>query len=433
MRLRHTIRSLSEIRNFVLDETRVRAHIMRPENVMNIVSHPGLAGVTYRPAFDFSFQFGSYYHLDVNGFGDTLHAALQKNVSGYVMCLRQHGRTICTRQWNWAKTAIDGSESWTPSIRMHIASCSKLITAMALIKVLDERQIKDVTPIIGFLPSYWVKGPNIDQITFHQLLTHTSGFNTDESKCDFLFMQDAVSAGVGVKRIGKYKYQNMNYGLCRILLATIIGDIAPPTTFHIPFIKDSNNLLWDYITIQSFVRYVQEHVFGPSRVSDATLDHPDTCALAYPFPPDAKPGWNSADLTAALGAAGWHMTVEDLLAIMGAFRRGNSIVSPARAQSMLDLAYGTDAWASTSTPMGFIYVKNGWWEISEIYDLLRPMVLTKKVEQSALCFMPQDMELVAFANSPAGSAQEWIVPYITSAFTANLHSRDILHHLQRER
>jgi CubicO group peptidase (beta-lactamase class C family) len=420
MNLKNTICSLSEIRNFALDEAKVRAHVMRPENVMNIISHPGLAGVTYRPTFDFSFRFGLYYHLDVNGFGNALDAALQNNVSGYVICLRQHGRTICTRQWNWAKTPIDGSESWTPQISMHIASCSKLITAMALIKALDERQIKDITPIIGFLPSYWVKGPNIDQITFHNLLTHTSGFNTGQSNCDFLFMQDAVSAGV--TGVGEYHYQNMNYGLCRILLATIVGDIAPPTTFNIPVIDDSNNAVWDYLTIHSFVRYVQEHVFGPSDVSDATLDHPDTCALAYPFPLDDSNGWNSGNLTTVLGAAGWHMTVEDLLAIMGTFRRGNSVVSPTRAQSMLDLAYGTDVWASTSTPMGFVYVKSGWWQNSD----------DTKVEQTALCFMPQDMELVAFANSPAGSKHEWIVPYITSAFTANLHFRDVLHHVLRE-
>ena len=208
MSLGRTICSLSEIRNFALDEAKVRSHVMRPENVMNIISHRGLAGVTHRPTFDFSFRFGLYYHLDVNGFADALDAALQANVSGYVMCLRQHGRTISTRQWQWAKTQSDGPlEFWTPQISMHIASCSKLITAMALIKVLDDHQIKDVTPIIDFLPDYWVKGPNVDQITFHQLLTHTSGFNTGQFNCDLPFMRDTVKAGVAA--IGKYHYENM--------------------------------------------------------------------------------------------------------------------------------------------------------------------------------------------------------------------------------
>src|SRR5215469_8509888 len=102
MSLGRTICSLSDIRNFALDEAKVRAHVMRPDNVMNIVSNLELAGITYRPTFDFSFRFGLYYHLDVNGFADDLDSALQTNVSGYVMGLRQHGRTISTRQRNWA-------------------------------------------------------------------------------------------------------------------------------------------------------------------------------------------------------------------------------------------------------------------------------------------------------------------------------------------
>jgi len=41
------------------------------------------------------------------------------------------------------------------------------------------------TKIIDYLPSYWSKGPNIDQITFHQLMTHTSGFRVAGSDMSF--------------------------------------------------------------------------------------------------------------------------------------------------------------------------------------------------------------------------------------------------------
>jgi CubicO group peptidase (beta-lactamase class C family) len=418
MSLEHTISALSQIRGYRIDEVKVSAHVIRPLNVMDVISSRSLVDTTYRPTFDFSFRFGVYYHLDVNGFGDAVHEALQDKVAGYVVRLRQHGRTICTREWNWAKTPTDGSESWAPDIGMHIASCSKLITAMAMIKLLDDHRLADSTPIIDFVPRYWGKGPNIDRITFHQLLTHTSGFHSGGTGySDFEFMRSAVNAGV--TQIGKYNYENMNYGLCRILLATIAGDMSPDTIFDISIIQDSNNVVWDYMTIESYLKYVQQNVFGPSGVSDATLNHPDAHALAYPFPVEGQ-GWNSGDLRTMSGAVGWHMTVDDLLAIMGTFRRSNSIVQAARSQAMLDLTYGIDVWASTSTPMGYIYGKNGWWESKE-----------GKVEQSLLFFMPQDMELVAFVNSPVGSAHEAVVPFVTNAFIANLHMRDILHHLPR--
>lgn len=418
MSQQHIVSALSQIRGHHIDEAKVRAHVIRPAHVIDIISSRSLVDTTYRPSFDFSFRFGVYVHLDVNGFGDAVHEALRNRVAGYVLRLRQHGRTICTREWNWAKMPTDGAESWTPDTSMHIASCSKLITAMAMIKLLDDHQIADSTPIINFLPNYWAKGPNIDRITFHQLLTHTSGFNSGKTGySDFEFMQSAVNAGV--THIGKYNYENMNYGLCRILLATIVGDISPATIFDIPFIEDSNNVLWDYLSIQSYVKYVAQNVFGPSGVSDATLNHPDADALGYPFPAGGQ-GWNSGDLTTMAGAAGWHVTVDDLLAIMGTFRRSNSIVQAARAQAMLDLTYGIDLVASTATPMGYVYGKNGWWATND-----------GKVEQSFLCFIPQDMELVAFANSPAGSDKEAFFPFITSAFIANLHMRDMLHQLSR--
>ncbi len=174
MSLEHTVSALSQIRGHRIDEAKVRAHVIRPPNVMDIISSRSLGDTTYRPP-SISFRFGVYYHLDVNGFGDAVHEALQDKVAGYVVRLRQHGRTIYAREWNWAKTPADGSESWVPDIGMHIASCSKPITAMAMIKLLDDHQIADSAPIIDVLPRYWAKGLNIDRITFHQLLTHTSG------------------------------------------------------------------------------------------------------------------------------------------------------------------------------------------------------------------------------------------------------------------
>ena len=58
---------------------------------------------------------------------------------------------------------------------MHVASLSKIVTAIAMTRLLGEAGIPPSTPIIDYLPGYWVKGPNVDQITFADLLTHTCG------------------------------------------------------------------------------------------------------------------------------------------------------------------------------------------------------------------------------------------------------------------
>ena len=91
-------------------------------------------------------------------------------------------------------------------------------------------------------------------------------------------------------------YQNMNFGLCRILLATINGNLAPGTTFNLLFVPNANDLLWDMVTIDAYKKYVEDHVLAGG-VSGPTLDHPGDHALAYSFPLQAA-GWNSGDLGA---------------------------------------------------------------------------------------------------------------------------------------
>ena len=59
------------------------------------------------------------------------------------------------------------------------------------------------------------------------------------------------------------------------------------------------------------------------------------------------------------GGAGWHMSVDDLLEIMGTFRRKGTIMSKTQAQTMLDDGFGIDV--RMPTPLGTLYNKNGAW------------------------------------------------------------------------
>lgn len=394
--------TLADIRGVAVREEDIRAHTIRPPHVENIVSSRGLEeGIrTFAPKYPPA----PAYRFDVDGFGQALHTALKDTVAGYAMRLRQHGQTIYTLQWNWAKGPSDGSEGWTPDVRMHVASVSKLITAIAMTKVLDEHHIPYDTPIANWLPRCWTKGPNIDKITFRQLMTHTSGFNTGKSDSDYSFMKANVAAGV--TGVGTYHYQNMNFGLCRILLSTINGVISPNAIFSLPFFPSFNDLVWDYATINGYANYVQNHVFQPAGVSGASLDHPNPDALAYNFPVNGN-GWNSGNLASMAGGAGWHASADDLLNVMGAFRRGGSIMPAAHAQAMLDNGFGIDL--IQSTPFGKLYNKNGLWQDGGAH-----------VEQSLAYFLPQDMELVVLANSPIGSPAQFFRDVVTNLYLANI-------------
>ncbi len=47
-------------------------------------------------------------------------------------------------------------------------------------RTLAAHNLPPSTKIIDYLPTYWVRGPNIDKITFAQLMTHTSGFRVTD-------------------------------------------------------------------------------------------------------------------------------------------------------------------------------------------------------------------------------------------------------------
>jgi CubicO group peptidase (beta-lactamase class C family) len=398
--------ALADVRGVKVDEASVRAHVIRPSHIQDVVSSRGLEEGKAHILFPFPPSTIFPYVFDVDGFGKAIHAKLKDSVAGYVLQLRHHGKTIYTLQWNWAKRPWDGAEAWTPDVRMHVASCSKLITAMAMTKLLNDKQLSYDTSIVGFLPSYWAKGPHVNTITFRQLMTHTSGLGmAAKSDSDFEFMKNRVAAG-GAATPAPYMYQNMNFGLCRILIATINGNIAPGTVFNLPFISNSNDLLWDLITISAYTRYVQDHVFAPAGVSGPTLDHPAGDALAYSFPVQAA-GWNSGDLKSMIGGAGWHMSPDDMLKVMGTFRRKGTIMSVAAAQAMLDNGFGIDV--AMATPLGTLYNKNGLWGNAG-----------DQVEQSLAYFLPRDMELVVLANSPLGSPAEFFRDAVTNTYVDNI-------------
>lgn len=395
--------ALEFLRALGLSADMVRHHVIRPEDLTTprlridlreagagddaILSPPPWAG---------------FYRLDTEQLGRDLHNLLSPCVAGYAMQLRQYGRVLFDRRWQWARTAADGALAWSPGVQMHVASVSKLITAMAMTKLLRSRAISPDARIARWLPPHWPRGPGVDRITFRQLLTHTSGLVAlDEPGLgDYQFMKDQIALGV----VGGMGYRNINYTLCRILVSTID---AP---YLFPLIPGTTDAYWDLTTIRYYQRYVQENIFDPAGVVSGfvnTTEH----ALAYPFPVTGS-GWASSDLSTMSGAVGWHLSVDDLLTIMAAFRRWNTIVDPSSAQLMLDRGFGIDA--TRDTLIGRIYAKGGFWSADGT---------GRVVQQANVVFLPRGMELAILANSTRCTPNMGFLGPVLDAIEANIRLR----------
>jgi CubicO group peptidase (beta-lactamase class C family) len=371
------VRLVEALHTLGLTEQMLRDHIIRPDFKDPIVQfelHEPLEGsdepvIPPPPS-------GWFYHLNVQKLKRDLSSLLNPCTVGYSMQLRRYGKVLFDVEWGKSKMPGEGDVDWTSGTPMHVASVSKFITAIAMTRVLEYHNISPDSAIWPYLPKYWTRGPGIDQITFRHLLNHKSGLVVPGAPgaSDYLFMKDRIAHGAS----GMPGYLNINYALCRILISTIdasyLFDLLPTT----------NDAYWDLTTTRYYTKYVTENIFAPSGVV-STLDHPDPNALAYPIP-GALPGFNSGDLASECGAVGWHLSVDDLLAIMAAFRRAGTIIDTTRAQRMLDRQFGIDLFKDM--PLGRVYAKGGFWGNGSC------------VEQTNVFFLPKGMELAILANSP---------------------------------
>jgi CubicO group peptidase (beta-lactamase class C family) len=184
----------------------------------------------------------------------------------------------------------------------------------------------------------------------------------------------------------------MNFGLCRILIPIVVGKIDKNAFFVPPLDLDP---VWDYACILYYREYMQDNVFGPAGVENVGFV-PDynipnaSRALAYePYSyeySDKKKGWDSGDLSTVSGEAGWRLSIFELMSVMNHVRRKNTIIDASTAQSMLEKHYGIDQ--EESTLAGTWYNKNGYWGSGD------------RAEQCVIFFLPDDMELALFVNSP---------------------------------
>lgn len=385
---------------------KLKTHVISPEHVRNIEMEElnEAREVSFKrkiPTLNLKLK----PRLNVEAFAAAVHDVMKGRTAGYIMQVRQNGSPIYNNVWEWAQTPLDQKKAWTENTRMHVASVSKFLTAIGLVKLLDSKGISYDAKIVTYLPAYWAKGANIDKITFRHLLIHKSGFRGESSDSDYLFMKSNVAAGVSSGDIGsEYDYENMNYGLMRILIPVINGDISADQAFPAPY----RDPAWDSITIAFYRDYMQDKVFSPAGVANVDftpLPFAAGSALAYKWPLTDN-GWNSGDLKTVAGGAAWRLSLKELLDVMNHFRRKNTIISSQKAQEMLDDYFGIDQ--VKETPAGKIYNKNGRWRNNG------------RTEQSVAYFLPNGMEVAVFVNSPIGTEGYSLRNTIRDAFLSSL-------------
>ena len=157
---------------------------------------------------------------------------IKQGIPGCSICVIKDGSVIYTDSYGYLD--VDSSIKINANTLMHIASISKPMTAMGLLKLLDlgfvknlDMDIRDIIPINSELSHYnLIKDKDVN-ITLRQLLQHTSGIRHYEDPNEFLDQNNQAATPHGIELMlssfldGELKFEPGN-GYCYSSYAYIL-------------------------------------------------------------------------------------------------------------------------------------------------------------------------------------------------------------------
>ena len=103
------------------------------------------------------------------------------NVPGYAYAVAHHGRLVAEGESGYSRTSLDAPQtSWTTTMRINLASVSKCVTTVALLKLLSHRGISIDQPFYPLVQSRCpTAGAGVNTVTIKNLLEMKSGMVVD--------------------------------------------------------------------------------------------------------------------------------------------------------------------------------------------------------------------------------------------------------------
>jgi len=306
---------------------------------------------------------GQEFDLDL--FEQNIRTALTDKTVGFSYSISQNGQQkkrgaggAAVASWD---TRTGQAIPHAYNKRQDLASCSKTFTALALLRLLQDKGISEKALLINYLPSFW-KSPawSFNDISFEMLLRHESGMLP--SGLDYFSLKSKVEGG-GIYLHGSYDYQNVNYAFLRIAIAYLShsSDLKTLENKFIATPTEANEKALETAINNYYIEQVNQKVFAP-------------CGIAYTYPkPDGEinptmnynftttdPGWNKGDMTRYAGSAGWRLSSEEQNKILAHLKYTNEILNTNWKKKMNDRALG---WSGTpDVKGGKAYYHGGYFE-----------------------------------------------------------------------
>jgi len=259
-------------------------------------------------------------------FSDLVERTIGDAAPGFAMAIVGSENTVeATRGWAVSPEADLAGAPMTADTRIHVASCSKPITSIALFHVLDERGLDETATLGALLPDRKLHG-DIAVLTLAELLTHRSGLVSQASLDDLLQTSPVPPAQ------RSRQYDNVNFTLLRLVIEGLTGE--------------------------AYEDRVRRTVLAPAGVTSGHTSAPaDVIATSYRLGASTGGRPINFDFAAAAGPYGWYLTARELAQIAQAFSAGKITSLETRAR-ILQREFG---WDSNRTPAGVVHCHGGRW------------------------------------------------------------------------
>ena len=302
-----------------------------------------------------------------------------KLAAGYAFEVMQKGKVVAEEAQGWARAPWESdhpSVAWTLDKPMGIASVSKTITAVALLRLWQEtgRTFSLDAPFWPHIKAICPEASaDAKTVTIRQLLQHKTGFKKGLDCASPQDVENLLKQPLEFPAGTHAQYDNNNFYIARLVLEQ---------TGHV-----------------QYTPYVKEHVLKPMGITQMeTHFQAEVPTCGYGKLDSKRPGFPfDWKCEATAGAAGWYGSIHDLGRFLTGLRE-HKVLSVASTDMMYKDLLGWD----TSDPG---WEKNGGW----FWDEGSAAGSRAGAFRSSIFHFPDDVDAVMFINSDAAEAPEDIL------------------------
>lgn len=277
---------------------------------------------------------------------------------GYSFVITQNGLIADSFSTGNARKSVAGGSStpWNSSQEINVASVTKALTAVAVFQLMKKNNLSITDKIGPWLPTYFNATQTIKDLTFEELMTHSSGIR--EGSTGFDTMIAVVRRPLADPLKTKNQYANMNFALFRAMIPYLRDKSA--AALQESTMLPANPSGFETWLSNAYIGYMQSNVFTPIGLGVTNCKPSAGTAQAFSEPSGpAQAIANLTDWTEVSGGGGYFMSVMEMARFNVFLAHTNDILSEEQ-RSIMDSKYmGWDTWNSRMTVAGRSYGKDG--------------------------------------------------------------------------